>query len=161
LTTLHIHAGEEPALAVHGYVSKPFDKYEILSLLESYHVQGGPVIIISPDRDESRTLQVILGAAGFDSVLFHDGSSAVAACEASCPSAIFIGSFRKEALEEIFTGIKSSHRSGNVPIYQLLGTTLNRYVTPVTLSPAGRKAEPRSLYKLVGKIEKEFSKGLE
>jgi signal transduction histidine kinase/DNA-binding response OmpR family regulator len=161
LTTLHIHAGEEPALAAHGYVSKPFDKYEIHLLLESYHVQGGPVMLVSPDREESRTLQVILGAAGFETVLFHDGNSAVAACDAMNPRAIFVGSFRKEHLEEIFTGIRSSSRSANVPVFQLLGTTLNKYVTPVTLSPAGRKAEAKSLYKLVGKIEKEFSKGLE
>lgn len=161
LTTLHIHAGDEPALAVHGYVSKPFDKFEILSLFEKYHVRVGNILLISPDRDESRTLQVILGAAGFDSILFHEGPPAIRTCETSTPAAIFIGSFRKEYLEEIFTGIRSSPRASGAPVFQILGTTLNKCVVPVTLSPAFRKVESKSLYKLVGEIEKEYAKGLE
>ncbi len=161
LTTLHIHAGDEPALAVHGYVSKPFDKYEIHSFLESYKVKGEPVMIVSPDRDESRTLQVILGAAGYESVLFYDASLAVKTCKSSCPGAIFIGSFAKEYLDEILTGIRSSPRTWTVPTFLILGAALNKYVKPVTMSPAGRKAESKSLYKLVGEIEKEYSKGLE
>jgi signal transduction histidine kinase len=161
LTTLHIHAGDEPALAVHGYVSKPFDKYEIHALLESYQVKGAAVMIISPDRDESRTLQVILGAAGYEAVLFHEGRLAVKACKGSCPGAIFIGSFGKERLEDILTGIRSSPRTGNVPTFLVLGAALNKYLKTVTMSPAGRKAESNSLYKLVGEIEKEYSRGLE
>jgi CheY-like chemotaxis protein len=161
LTTLHIHAGDEPALAVHGYVSRPFDKYEIHSLLESYQVKGVPVMIISPDRDESRTLQVILGAAGYESVLFHEGPLAVRTCRSSCPGAIFVGSFAKDRLEEILTGVRSSPRTGNVPTFLILEAALNKYVTPITMSPTGRKAESKSLYKLVGEIEKEYSKGLE
>jgi signal transduction histidine kinase len=160
LTTLHIHAGDEPALAVHGYVSKPFDKYEIHSLLESCQVKGNPVMIVSPDREESRTLQVILGAAGYESILFHEGPLAVKSCNGSCPGALFIGSFAKELLEEIITGVRSSPRAGNVPTFLILGATLNKYVKPVTMSPAGRNAESKSLYKLVGEIEKEYSSGL-
>jgi len=161
LTTLHIHAGNEPALAVHGYVSRPFDKYEIHSLLESYQVKGNPVMIISPDRDESRTLQVILGAAGYESVLFHEGSLAVRTCRSLCPGAIFIGSFAKECLEDVLTGIRSSPRTVNIPTFLILEAALNKYVTPITMSPAWRKADANSLYKLVGEIEKEYSKGLE
>lgn len=160
LTTLHIHAGDEPALAVHGYVSKPFDKYEIHSFLESYQVKGEPVMIISLDRDESRTLQVILAAAGYESVLFYDVPLAVKTCNSSRPGAIFIGSFDKERQEELLTGIRSSSRTGSVPTFLILGAALNKYVKPVTMSPAGRKAESKSLYKLVGEIEKEYSKGL-
>ncbi|HOP39603.1 MAG TPA: hybrid sensor histidine kinase/response regulator [Geobacteraceae bacterium] len=161
LTTLHIHGGDEPTLAVHGYVSKPFDKYEIQSLLEKYHVQGGSILLISPDRDESRTLQVILGAAGFDAILFHEGPPAVRAFETSTPGAVFVGSLRKEQLEEIFTAVKSSSRTAGVPVFQVLGTTLNRFVVPVTLSPVFRKAESKSLYRLVGEIEKEYTKRIE
>ncbi|MGA7826100.1 MAG: hybrid sensor histidine kinase/response regulator [Geobacteraceae bacterium] len=161
LTTLYIHVGDEPALAVHGYVSKPFDKYEIHSLLESYQVKGAPVVIVSPDRDESRTLQVILGAAGYETLLFHDGHLAVKSCKSTCPGAFFIGAFGKEPLEELLTEIRSSSRTGNVPTFLILASALSRYVTPVTLSPASRKAEAKSLYKLVGEIEKEYSKGLE
>ena len=161
LTTIHIHAGDEPALAVHGYVSKPFDKYEIQALLKSYQVKADPVMIVSPDREESRTLQVILGAAGYESVLFHEGPLAVKSCKSSNPGAVFIGSFAKERLEEILTGVRSSPRTGNVPTFLILGAALNKYVKPVTMSPAGRKAESKSLYKLVGEIEKEYSNGLE
>jgi len=161
LTTVHIHAGNEPALAVHGYVSKPFDKYEIYALLESYQVKGASVMVVSPDRDESRTLQVILGAAGYETLLFHDGHQAVKSCKNSCPGALFVGTFAKEQLEEILTGVRSSPRSGNVPTFLILASALNKYVTPVTMSPAGRKAEAKSLYKLIGEIEKEYSKGFE
>lgn len=160
LTTVHIHAGDEPALAVHGYVSKPFDKYEIHALLERYQVKVKPVIIVSPDRDESRTLQVILGAAGYETLLFHDGHQAVKNCKNLCPGALFIGSFAKDRLEEILTGFRSSPRTGNVPTFLILSAVLNKYITPVTMSPAGRKAESKSLYRLVGEIEKEYSSGL-
>jgi len=161
LTTVHVRAGKETALAVHGYVSKPFDKYEIHSLLESYQVKGAPVMIVSPDRDESRTLQVILGAAGYETQLFHEGPRAVRTCNNSCPGALFVGSFSKEQLDDFLTGVRSSPRSGNVPTFLILGAALNKYVTPVTMSPAGRKAEAKSLYTLIGEIEKEYSKGLE
>ncbi|TFG90756.1 MAG: hypothetical protein E4H15_07040 [Syntrophobacterales bacterium] len=118
-------------------------------------------MIISPDRDESRTLQVILGAAGYETVLFHEGRLAVKACKGSCPGAIFIGSFGKECLEDILSGIRSSPRTANVPAFLILGAALNKYLKTVTMSPAGRKAESNSLYKLVGEIEKEYSRGLE
>ena len=161
LTTVHVRAGDEPSLAVHGYVSKPFDKYEIYGLLDAYQVRGDAVMIVSPDRDESRTLQVILGAAGYETLVFHEGPAAVKSCKNSCPGALFIGIFAKEQLEIILTGVKSSPRSGNVPVFLMLGTALNKYVTPVTLSPTGRTAEAKSLYKLIGEIEKEYSKGWE
>jgi signal transduction histidine kinase/CheY-like chemotaxis protein len=37
--------GDEPRLALHGYISKPFDKYEIISLLELHNLHRGKLVL--------------------------------------------------------------------------------------------------------------------
>ncbi|MRR58679.1 MAG: hypothetical protein EG824_10770 [Deltaproteobacteria bacterium] len=160
LTTLHVQPGDEPTLAVHGYISKPFDKYEIVSLLEPYRQRGGTVMLISRDREDSRTLQVILGDAGFGAVLFEGASKAVQSCEASPPDGIIISSFRNERLEEMITAFKNNPRTRELPIFLVLETTLNKYISTVTLNNSGRRTGISGLYRLIGEIETEYSKGL-
>lgn len=159
-TTLHVQCGDEPNLAVHGYICRPFDRFQIASLLEPFHGRGGQMIIVSEDRDESRTLQVILGESGYGTALFDGAHQALRACGASVPDAIIIGSFHKELLEQIVTSFKEDNRTSGLPIFLVLETTLNKYVSTVTLNPSSRKAGADGLYRLIGEIETEYSKGV-
>jgi signal transduction histidine kinase len=159
-TTLYIQCGDEPNLAVHGYISRPFDKYQIVSLLEPLHARGGQLMLISADREDSRTLQVFLAESGYGTVLFDGARQALRSCGAKVPDGIIIGSFRKEHLEEIFSALKEDPRTRELPLFLILETTLNKYVSAVTLDPSCRKAGANGLYKLIGQIEAEYSKGL-
>lgn len=159
-TTLHVRYGDDPILAVHGYIPKPFDKYQIVSLLGSFHARGGTMMLVSADRDDSRTLQVILGGAGYGTALFEGATQALRACRSSVPDGIIVGSFPKARLEEIFSVFKEDPRTRDLPIFLVLETTLNRYVSIVTLDPSGRKTGTDGLYKLIGEIESEYSKGV-
>ena len=160
LTTLHVQSGDEPSLAVHGYISKPFDKYEIASLLEPFRMRGGTIMIISAERDDARTLQVMLGDAGYGALLFDDASRAIQSCQASTPDGIIIGSYGKERLELVLSAIREFPRIREIPVFLVLESTLHRHVGTVTLNPSSSFAGDDGLYKLIGEIEAEYSKGI-
>jgi signal transduction histidine kinase/CheY-like chemotaxis protein len=160
-TTLHVEGSEDPCLAVHGYIARPYDRYEIASLLEQYQVRNGPVLIISPDQDEARNLQVLLGAIGFGATLFQDWRSALPVVRESNPVGIVIGSFRKYQLVEIISGLHAVIRGRDIPVFEILGTTLSSSVTPVAISAVSRTTGKDSIYRLVGEIETEYSRLLE
>jgi signal transduction histidine kinase/CheY-like chemotaxis protein len=53
-------------LAVNGYLSKPFDKQQIMAALEdTLGLQSGKVLIISGDPEDARSLQLLVGAGGY------------------------------------------------------------------------------------------------
>jgi signal transduction histidine kinase/CheY-like chemotaxis protein len=157
-TSLLVQSGDEPRLAVHGYLAKPFDKYEIVSFLEKCRVRGGMVMLLSSDGEESRTLQVLLGAAGYGAVMHSDLRQALQACEKTRPAAIFVGSYPRDRLVDIFSGFKDGPWTRDVPIFLILGVPLDKYVTTVTLEGSGQATGNEALYKLVGEIETEYAK---
>lgn len=158
LVSLHIYNfGEEPRLALNGYITRPFDKHQILSMLDLLNIRGGKVAIVSPDQEESRTLQVLLGTAGYDTILFGAGAPAVKACGASAPEVLIIGSFRRNQVEEIVSALKSNPRTRNIPLLRILGTSLYKYVKTVTLDRASQNSGKDGLYKLIGEIEASYT----
>jgi CheY-like chemotaxis protein/anti-sigma regulatory factor (Ser/Thr protein kinase) len=157
-TSLIVQCGDEPRLAVHGYLTKPFDKYEIVSFLEKCRVRSGMVMLLSSDGEESRTLQVLLGAAGYGAAMYSDLRQALQACEKNRPAAIFVGSYPKDRREDILSGFKDGPWTRDVPIFLVLGAPLDKYVTTVTLEGSGRTTGNEGLYKLVGEIETEYAK---
>ncbi len=162
LVSLHIyHFGEEPRLSLHGYITRPFDKHQIFSMLDPLNLQGGRMILVSPDKEESRTLQVLLSSAGYDTILFSAGTPAVQACLNSPPEGIMIGSFHKNQIEEIVSSLKSNSRTRNVPLFRILGTSLYKYVKTVTLDRTSQKMGKDGLYKLIGEIEASYTKNLD
>jgi signal transduction histidine kinase/CheY-like chemotaxis protein len=158
LTSLLVQHGDEPRLAVHGYLTKPFDKYEIVSLFEKCRVRGKMVLLLSSDGEESRTLQVLLGAAGFGATVYSDPPQAVQESEKSRPAAIIVGSYPRDRLEDILSGFKDNPRTWEIPVFLILGAQLDRYVTTVTLDGLSGTTGNEGLYKLVGEIETEYAK---
>jgi len=161
LASIHVRYGGEPELALHGYISKPFDKYEIVSLLEPHCGRGDTVMILSQDNEESRNLQVLLGVAGFGAVLCGDGKQALRICQGSLPRALLLGAFPNDRLDEIISDFRSDPKTRDLPLYLILGTSLGKYVKTVTLSGSGNHTESGSLYKLIGEVETEYSLSLE
>jgi CheY-like chemotaxis protein len=160
LASLIVQAGDEPRLAVHGYLAKPFDKYEIISSLEKCRVRGGTVMLLSPDGEDSRTLQVLLGAAGYGTVIYSEIRLALQASEKVRPAAIFVGSYPRDRLVDILSGFKDGQWTRDVPIFLILGVPLDKYVTTVTLEGLLRTTGNEGLYKLIGEIETEYAKRL-
>ncbi len=159
LVSLHIcHFGEEPGLALHGYIPVPFDKHQIFSLLDPLKPHGGRLAVISPDKEESRTLQVLLSSGGFDTTLFNACSPAMTACINSPPDGIIIGSFPKSGVEEIVSSLKANSRTEDIPLFRVIGTSLNRYVKEISLEITKHKPGHDGLYKLIGEIELSYSK---
>ena len=159
LVSLHIFSfGEEPRLALNGYLSKPFDKHVIMSLLEAFNGKGDRLVLMSPDKEESRTLQVLLSSVGYDARLFSEGAPAVRACIDSPPKSIIIGSFRNNQLEEIISSLKTNSQTKNIPIFLILGTSLHNYVKTVTLDKSSQRTGKDGLYKLVGEIESAYTR---
>ena len=159
LVSLHIFSfGEEPRLALNGYLTKPFDKHAIKSLLEALNGKGKRLVLISPDKEEARTLQVLLSSVGYASSLFSEGGLAVRECIDSPPESIIIGSFSKNQLEAIISSLKTNSQTKNIPIFLILGTSLHNYVKTVTLDKSSQKIGKDGLYKLVGEIESAYTR---
>jgi len=159
-TTLLVQYGDEPSLAVHGYICRPFDRYQIVSLLEPLRGRGGRIMLVSENRDDSRTIQVILGESGYETLLFDEARQALRSCGSPLPDGIIIGAFPRERLQEILSAFRQDPRTRGLPIFLVLDKTLNKYVSIVTLNPLSRKSGVDGLYKLIGEIETEYSKGL-
>ena len=92
-------------LAVNGFLSKPIDRFDLMSAVEAVSPKGkGPFISIGHDRIEGRTLQLLLGEENH-TVLLADESVGVDACRREKPSLIFLdsthtgGSWRKMLTE--------------------------------------------------------------
>lgn len=158
LTTVHVQCGDDPKLAVHGYLVKPFDKYGIVSLFEKCRVPGGVVLLLSSDGEEARTLQVLLGVAGYGTSVYSELRQALQSCENSRPAAIVVGCYPRDGVEKILSGFKEQPRTRDIPVFQILAAPLDKYVTTVTLDGLGNANENEGLYRLVGEIETEFSK---
>lgn len=159
LVSLHIcKFGDEPRLALHGYISKPFEKYQITSLLELHNLQKGKIVLVSPEKDESRALQVILSMDGYDTSLIDNCAMAVQTCVNSPPAGIIVGSFRKKKVQEIVLKFKSNPRTCKIPIFLILGASIHKYAKMVTLDKTCHTIDKDGLYKLIGEIESTYSK---
>lgn len=152
--------GDEPKLALHGYISKPFDKYEITSLLELHHLSRGRLVLVSPQKEEARTLQVILTSAGCRADVFDNSASALQACIMSPPDGVIIGSFEKKQVQEIVLRLKSNGRTSKFPIFLTLDLSIQKYARAIALDRSCQTTNKDGLYKLVGEIESAYSKSM-
>lgn len=152
--------GGDPRLATSGYIFKPLDRYAILSILQSTIKPRGRIVVVSPDKDESRTLEVMLGTEGFDVSLFSDAERALQSCAAISPSGVIIGSFGKETAEKVVKKLRVMPDTVHTPVFLILNLALGRHAKPVTLPAANRRA-PDSISPLINEIETIFMKSSE
>ena len=158
LATLYLSpASGELSLAAHGYLEKPFDKYQIASLLERFQKNRGRFFIISPEQEEARQLQVLLGAEGYSAALYLEEEAAVRA-GAKGAHGIIIGSFPPGRREEIVTSLKGVPQFRSSPFFLVQGGGFGRYVKTVTFETHGRNSGGEVLYPLIMAIEKAYAR---
>src|SRR4030043_467634 len=125
----------DPQLAVNGYISKPFDKYQILSTLgDVYKGRTGKILIISPDSEEARNLQVFIGTNIYETAIVDD----VHAMDMtrSLPDVIIIGTFHAEDMYGIIGYLRNNPVSRNIPVLLILNISL-RDIKCIGLASSG------------------------
>ncbi|MBI1920929.1 MAG: hypothetical protein HYS23_07580 [Geobacter sp.] len=152
--------GGEPRIAMSGYIFKPLDRYAILSVLQLAIKPRGRIVVVSPDKDESRTLEVMLGTEGFDVSLYSDAERALQSCVAATPAGVIIGSFAKETAEEVVKKLRINQDTAQTPVFMILNISSGRHAKTLTLSTAGRRV-PDSISPLVNEIDTIFMKSSE
>lgn len=158
MTSLLInHQSGDLRLASSGYLSKPFDRFEVMSVLEQLQKHKGRVILISPDQEEARNLEVLLGAEGYGVRLFADKTEALRACRDFPPDCIIVGSFSRERCEELLAGVRLVHETADVPCFLVLDTVPGRNIKLLTIDARSRKDGAEGLYPLIMEVEKTYA----
>jgi signal transduction histidine kinase len=112
-----------PQLAINGYISKPFDKYQILSTLgEVYKGKTGKILIISPDSEEARNLQVFIGTNIYETAMVSDIHSA--SLTRSLPDVIVVGTFSAEEMYAIIGYLRGNPATRNIPVLLIVNVSL-------------------------------------
>lgn len=112
-----------PQLAINGYISKPFDKYQILSTLgEVYKGKTGKILIMSPDSEEARNLQVFIGTNIYETTIVTDIHSINLA--KSLPDVILIGTFSAEEMYGIIGYLRNNPVTRDIPVLLILNISL-------------------------------------
>jgi signal transduction histidine kinase/CheY-like chemotaxis protein len=145
-------------LLANGLLSKPFDRFQIVSIIETFVKNKGNLLIISPLQDEARKLQVLLGAEGYTATLYIDESEALKAPHASVADGIIIGSFPKPRRENVITALKRETHYNALPFFLLQSEGSGRFVAAVTLDPASARNSGKGISPLIMAIEKFFVK---
>jgi hypothetical protein len=124
-----------PQLAVNGYISKPFDKYQILSTLgDVYKGRTGKILIISPDSEEARNLQVFIGTNIYETAIVADVHAMN--MTRSLPDVIIIGTFHAEDMYGIIGYLRNNPVSRNIPVLLILNISL-RDIKCIGLASSG------------------------
>lgn len=159
LATLYMcPANGELFLAVNGYLDRPFDRFQIVSLFEQYQKSRGRFTVISPDQEESRNLQVLLGAEGYGTDLFMDEEEALRAGNSSTHQGVIIGSFPRGRVEEVVAALKGSLKFKSIPFFLVQGRGGSRFVKAVTLDTAAMKNDGEGLSPLIMAIEQVYAR---
>ena len=136
LATLYLNpVSGDLCLAASGYLDKPFDRDQIVSLFERFSNNKGRFFIISPEKDEARKIQALLGAEGISANLYMDESEAVQAGLVSVPDGVIIGSVPSSRLEDMIATLKGTAHFKQTPFFFVRegGSRQLRAVTPELL----------------------------
>jgi len=151
----HFHA-EPPeviSMAVNGYIWKPFERHQLLQALKSLPMKRNRITIISPDMDESRMLQMLLGVEGYTISLFSNDARLVHSCTEFNPDVIIIGSFDEQHLGTIVRGIKATEQVANIPLILALAEKPRGHIKLVTTPLQDDKPLLFGLSPLIQEIE--------
>lgn len=158
LATLYVSpVSGDLCLAVNGYLARPFDRFQAVAAIERFVKKKGHFFIVSPEKDEARNLQVMLGAEGYATTLYIDENEVVRR-GGIAPNGLIIGSFQKSRLEELFSVLMGQAHIRTLPCFLLLGENFLRHVTTVTLDASSRQSGGEGFYSLIMAIEKSYAK---
>jgi len=102
-------------MAVNGYISKPFDSFQVLSTIEELLTgRTGRIMIVSDVMEDGRDLQTLIGTKGYD-------TSVVPAVDAintagHLPDVVILGTLPREILYRSIVSLRKSKATGRIPI---------------------------------------------
>ncbi|HEX8960910.1 MAG TPA: hybrid sensor histidine kinase/response regulator [Geobacteraceae bacterium] len=161
LTTLYISpVSGDLCLAINGYLDKPFDRYQIVALVERFLTHKGRFFVVTPVADEARHLQVLLGAEGYGVNIYVGGEEAMKASKGFPPDGVIIGSFPRHGLEDLIVALKGMSQFKSVPFFLVQGGGGGRYAAAVTLDAAAatRKNGGEGISSLIMAVENAYAK---
>lgn len=153
MAQFHAEPPEVISMAINGYIWKPFERYHLLQPLKPLSMKRNRIAIISPDMDESRMLQMILGVEGYTISLFSNDDKFIHTCSNFHPEAIIIGSFDEQHLDTIIRGIKMTDQVANVPLILVLKEKPHGHIKLVTTPLQDDKPLLFGLSPLIQEIE--------
>jgi DNA-binding response OmpR family regulator len=104
-----------PQIAVNGYISSPFDSFQIRTAIEEVlRKQTGRVLIISDNSEEARNLQICIGSNGFETLIIPVIEAAE--FKKSLPDAIIIGSLSRDNILKTVALLRGNQITRNLPI---------------------------------------------
>jgi CheY-like chemotaxis protein/anti-sigma regulatory factor (Ser/Thr protein kinase) len=143
-------------LAASGYLDKPFDRYQIVSLFERFSKNKGRFFIISPEKDEARKLQGLLGAEGISADLYMDESEAVREGLVSVPDGVIIGTVPSTRLEDMVATLKGTAHFKLTPFF-FIREGSSRQLRAVTPELLVRPNAGEGISPLIMAIEKAYA----
>ena len=151
-------ASGDLCLGANGYLTKPFDRFQITALMERFFKNRGRFFIISPEKDEARKLQVMLGAEGYSATLFMDEGEALRAGMSTVPNGIIVGSFPRPRLDDVIAVLAGEGRFKALPFFLLVDKECTRHVTTVTFDAATRQKGGEGVSFLIMAVEKSYAR---
>jgi signal transduction histidine kinase/CheY-like chemotaxis protein len=145
-------------VGANGYLARPLDSLQLVSLMEHFFKNRGRFFIISPEKDDARKLQVMLGAEGYGSSLFMDVNEAVLAGLGKVPNGIIIGSFPRPRLEDVVSSLIGEGHFKSLPLFLLVDEDCLKHVTAVTFEAASRQKGGEGVSSLIMAVEKSYAK---
>jgi signal transduction histidine kinase/DNA-binding response OmpR family regulator len=135
-----------PQVAVNGYITKPFDINQISTVLEEIlRGRTGRLMIISDNPEEARSLQVLLGARGHETIIVSDIDSIE---DKRLPDVVVIGPFPPDEIYRIIDHLRSREKTRKVPIL----LTLDHSTRDIKCIGLGPSSYGNGLGKLVRNI---------
>lgn len=141
-----------------GYIWSPFNRTQILPILETLKMTHKKISIISSNMDESRMLQSILSLENYKTELSINKEELFPSGKSFLPEAIIIGTFEIDQVDGIVKEIKSNPKVVNVPLILVLKVPPPRYIKLTTAPAQGDRSLLFGLSPLVQKIEGELFK---
>lgn len=110
-------------VAVNNYISKPFDKTQILSTIdEVFPRKAGRILIISNDPEEARDFQLLVGTNRYETAVVPDVSSID--LTRPLPNVIVIGTFLKDEVFGIISFLRNNQVTRNIPVLLILNFSM-------------------------------------
>lgn len=146
------------SLVITVYLCKPFDSHQIVPLLEPFKKQWTTFAIISPDMEESRMLQTILGIEGYTTSVFSTVDEFISSSTFISPDAIILGSFEEQMIDTAVQRIKANRAIAQKPLLLVLSNRPGERVKLVTAPVQDNKPLLFGLSPLIQEIESKLLK---
>jgi len=141
-----------------GYIWSPFNRSQILPILETLNLPRKKICIISSNMEESRILQTVLSFENYKTELLNNNDEFFTSRRSFLPEAIIIGTFETDQIDLIVDKIKSNSTVANVPLILALKAPPPRDIKLITAPAQGDTSLLFGISPLVQIIEEEMLK---